>query len=60
MLPFDTKDLKYSNNNDKFNRNLLDRKFPDYIRRLLDFKQMDFEAAFDQLLTLISLEPQQM
>lgn len=36
----------------------MEGKFPDYMRRLLDFRQMDFEAAFDQLLTLISTEPQ--
>lgn len=28
------------------------------MRRLCDFRQMDFEATFDQLLTLISFEPQ--
>lgn len=34
-----------------------DGKFPDYIRRLCDFRQMDFEATFDQMLTLLSFEP---
>ena len=38
----------------------MEGKFPDYVRRLCDIRQMDFEAAFDQLLTLISTEPQQM
>lgn len=37
----------------------MDAKFPDYMRRLCDFRQMDFEATFDQLLTLLSVEPQQ-
>jgi hypothetical protein len=32
-------------------------RFPDYARRLLDFKQMDFESAFDQILTLLSRDP---
>jgi hypothetical protein len=30
---------------------------PEYIRRICDFRQMDFEAAFDQLLSLLSIEP---
>lgn len=51
MLPFDTRDLKSSNGAGS------DSKFPDYVRRLCDFKQMDFEATFDQLLTLLSFEP---
>ena len=33
-------------------------RFPDYLRRLLDFRQMDFEATFDQMITLLSSEPQ--
>jgi len=32
-------------------------RFPDYVRRLCDFRQMDFEATFDQMLTLLSSEP---
>jgi len=32
-------------------------RFPDFLRRLCDFRQMDFEAAFDQMLTLISFDP---
>jgi hypothetical protein len=35
-----------------------DSHFPDYIRRLCDFKQMDFESAFDQIFNLLSLDPQ--
>lgn len=33
-------------------------RFPEYLRRLCDFRQMDFEAAFDQMITLLSFEPQ--
>lgn len=33
-------------------------RFPEYLRRLCDIRQMDFEAAFDQMITLLSLEPQ--
>lgn len=55
MLPFDSREYKQGQKT-----SLLEGKFPDYMRRLCDFRQMDFEAAFDQLLTLISLEPQQM
>ena len=66
MLPI--KDLKYSSSsssssssNGRYSSsNLLERRFPDYVRRLLDVRQMDFEAAFDQLITLFSTEPQQM
>eukprot|EP00598_Pedospumella_elongata_P008759 CAMPEP_0185008650 /NCGR_PEP_ID=MMETSP1098-20130426/90129_1 /TAXON_ID=89044 /ORGANISM="Spumella elongata, Strain CCAP 955/1" /LENGTH=106 /DNA_ID=CAMNT_0027537189 /DNA_START=58 /DNA_END=375 /DNA_ORIENTATION=- len=55
MLPFDNRDIKQGQGK----TSLMEGKFPDYMRRLCDFRQMDFEAAFDQLLTLISLEPQQ-
>lgn len=54
MLPFDLRDIKSSNDNSR-----MDGKFPDYLRRLCDFRQMDFEASFDQLFTLLSFEPQQ-
>jgi len=53
MLPFDLRDIKNTNDHPR-----MDGKFPDYLRRLCDFRQMDFEASFDQLLTLLSLEPQ--
>jgi len=56
MLPFDNREYKQGQGN----ASLMEGKFPDYMRRLCDFRQMDFEAAFDQILTLISLEPQQM
>jgi hypothetical protein len=56
MLPFDSRE--FGQNQTK--SSLMEGKFPDYMRRLCDFRQMDFEAAFDQLLTLVSLEPQQM
>ncbi len=52
MLPFDTRDIKQATGVAP------DGKFPDFMRRLCDFRQMDFEATFDQLLTLISFEPQ--
>ena len=31
---------------------------PEFMRRLCDFRQMDFESAADQILDLLSLEPQ--
>lgn len=43
-------------NSTKFSIN--DGQFPDYIRRLCDFRQMDFESAFEQLFSLLSFEPQ--
>jgi hypothetical protein len=54
MLPADTNFLKSGSSSQRF----IDARFPDYIRRLCDFRQMDFEATFDQMLTLLSLEPQ--
>jgi hypothetical protein len=56
MLPFDLKDVKSASDY----TTLTEGKFPDYLRRLCDFRQMDFEASFDQLLTLLSTEPQRM
>jgi hypothetical protein len=56
MLPFDAREFGQGSGKSS----LMDGKFPDYMRRLCDIRQMDFEAAFDQLLTLVSLEPQQM
>lgn len=53
LLPFDVHDLK-PGSSDSHNEG----KFPDYLRRLLDFRQMDFEAAFEQFFTLMSTEPQ--
>jgi hypothetical protein len=32
--------------------------FPDFIRRMCDFRQMDFESAFDQIFHLLSIDPQ--
>lgn len=32
-------------------------RVPDYVRRLFDHQQMDFEAAFDQILMLMSTDP---
>lgn len=37
---------------------LSENHFPDYIRRICDYRQMDFEAAFDQLFYLMSSDPQ--
>ena len=51
MLPIDSRGGKSRSSR------LGDGKFPDYIRRLCDFRQMDFEATFDQMLTLLSSEP---
>lgn len=36
---------------------LMSERFPDYIRRLLDINQMDFEATYDQMLLLLSFDP---
>lgn len=55
MLPFDSRDV-YDNGKTRIDG--LSR-FPDYLRRLIDFRQMDFEAAFDQLSTLLSLDPKE-
>lgn len=37
---------------------LSDQHFPDFMRRFCDYRQMDFEAAFDQLFYLLSADPQ--
>ena len=58
MLPFDNRDL--NSNRSANSGKLIDVKFPDYVRRLCDFHQMDFENTFDQMLTLLSFEPQNM
>eukprot|EP01040_Poterioochromonas_malhamensis_P000931 gene931-988_t len=55
MLPFDLRDVKSAG--DFSASSALEGRFPDYLRRLCDFRQMDFEASFDQLLTLLSTEP---
>jgi hypothetical protein len=55
MLPMDIRDLK---SNGSSHSRILDTKFPQYVRRLIDFRQMDFEAAFDQMLNLLTVEPQ--
>ena len=54
MLPFDNRSLKSSKGKSSSEGG---GRFPDYIRRLGDFRQMDFEATFDQILTLLSHEP---
>ena len=54
MLPIDARDeIKLPGHMSRF----MDGRFPDYMRRLCDLRQMDFEATFDQMLTLLSLEP---
>jgi hypothetical protein len=58
MLPFDLRDVKSAG--DFSASSALEGRFPDYLRRLCDFRQMDFEASFDQLLTLLSTEPYKM
>jgi hypothetical protein len=55
MLPFDSRDI-YDNGKSRLGDL---QRFPDYMRRLIDFRQMDFEAAFDQLLTLLSFDPKE-
>ena len=54
MLPRDVRDLRTGSKPSKPS----DSKFPQYIHRLLDFRQMDFEATFDHMLNLLSLDPQ--
>mmetsp|Transcript_40623 Transcript_40623/g.41468 ORF Transcript_40623/g.41468 Transcript_40623/m.41468 type:complete len:256 (+) Transcript_40623:134-901(+) len=51
MLPIDSRGIKSRSSR------LGEGRFPDYIRRLCDFRQMDFESTFDQMLTLLSTEP---
>lgn len=55
MLPRDVRDIRSGGSKPS---KPSDSKFPQYIRRLLDFRQMDFEATFDQMLNLLSLDPQ--
>ena len=40
------------------NSSASDVQVPDYFRRLIDFKQMDFEATFDQVIYLLSSDPE--
>ena len=58
MLPLDVRDLKSTGGVASHHSKILDSKFPQYVRRLIDFRQMDFEAAFDQMLNLLTIEPQ--
>lgn len=39
-------------------KNALDSRFTDYLNRVLDLKQMDFESAFDQMTFLFTTDPQ--
>ncbi len=34
----------------------VDSQFPEYLRRLTDLRQMDFESAFDQMFSLLSTD----
>lgn len=52
MLPIDSRQVS------KGSRPAVRDAMPEYFRRLCDFRQMDFESAFDQLLGLLSTEPQ--
>lgn len=51
MLPFTSSTQRSSGSRGDYN-------FPDFVRRMCDFRQMDFEAAFDQVFHLLSFEPQ--
>ena len=53
MLPIDIRDGRVPTKSTRVS----DSKFPKYFRRLIDFRQMDFEATFDQMITLLSTEP---
>ena len=37
---------------------MIESQFPDYFRRLMDTNQMDFESTFDQIIYLLSFEPE--
>ncbi len=50
--------LPISARNDYLKISSKDSRIPAFVQRLCDFKQMDFESAFDQILNLLSLEPQ--
>lgn len=56
MLPTDTRDTRQGRGFHSAPVTLREA-MPEYFRRICDFRQMDFEAAFDQLLTLLSTEP---
>jgi hypothetical protein len=55
MLPMNSRNM--GQNSSRFGMND-GGQFPDYLRRLCDFHQMDFESAFEQLFSLLSFEPQ--
>ena len=72
MLPFEARDIKPQSIKSrlldgKFPDYMLAAIFLTYLitsnvsfilrRRLCDFRQMDFEATFDQILTLLTTEP---
>lgn len=57
MLPVDSRDQRPGRGYTGAPVTLRDA-MPEYFRRICDWRQMDFEAAFDQLLTLMSFEPQ--
>mmetsp|Transcript_31841 Transcript_31841/g.101300 ORF Transcript_31841/g.101300 Transcript_31841/m.101300 type:complete len:255 (-) Transcript_31841:1891-2655(-) len=52
MLPLDARGVGYARN-----RMSMPASMPEYLCRILDFRQMDFEATFDQMLTLASSNP---
>mmetsp|Transcript_27513 Transcript_27513/g.43358 ORF Transcript_27513/g.43358 Transcript_27513/m.43358 type:complete len:263 (+) Transcript_27513:58-846(+) len=57
MLPLDGRTARYSNFSNRAYSNGYSSN--EYLRRIYDFNQMDFEAAFDQFMTLLSRNPAQ-
>ena len=58
MLPFDSRDLSMRRSKPSSSGSLTSR-FPDYLRRVCDYQQMDFDFAFSQMMTILSWNPQQ-
>lgn len=56
MLPFDSRDLPGMKTSRR--GTMTSSRIPDYLRRVCDYKQMDFDFTFSQMITLLSLSPQ--
>jgi len=51
MLPFTSSQKSSSSSRGDYD-------FPDFLRRMCDIRQMDFESAFEQVFNLLSIDPQ--
>lgn len=58
MNSFDNRSFQAASHSKGKFPTITDGRFPEYLRRLCDIRQMDFEATCDQILTLLSFEPQ--